>query len=233
MRRVTDHLPRRRWLAWMLLLAGLLMLGTAYELGQINAGHNRLRALERERGLSQELAAAKAENRQLREQVAVLETSAKVKAEAYRQVEARLTKLQARIQQQSEDIAFYQGIVGADQQAGLRVQDLKIEPGAGPDQYRLRLVLAQALRNDARIAGRVQLAVEGEQDGQPRTLELEELTGGAARTLDFSFRYFQNLQAELSFPRGFDPRRITVRLLPRGKNPRNVEESFDWRPAAG
>jgi len=233
MRRATDHLPRRRWLAWLLLLAGLAMLWTAYELGQANAGYNRLQALREKRRLASELTAAQTEAQRLREQLAVLSTESKVKAEAYRRVEIQLAELQARIQQQSEEIAFYQGIVGADQQAGLRVQDLQIEPGAGPDEFRLRLVLAQALRSDSRVSGRVELVVEGEQDGQPRSLALADLTGGGAKSLDFSFRYFQNLQAELRFPEGFDPRRVTVRLLPRGKRPRNVEESFDWRPAAG
>ena len=230
--RRTGSSPAGKTLAWVSVGLGLVLIWVAFELGQINAGHNRLSASQRESELRGDLIDVQQQNQLLRERIAVLETSEKVKAEAYRQVEDQLGTLQAEIQQQSEDLAFYRGIVGADQQAGLRVQNLEVVQGGEPGAFSLRMVLAQALRNDTRISGQVELALEGQQDGEALTLGLAELTSGAAARLDFSFRYFQNLQADVQVPAGFDPSRVTVRLLPRGKNRKDVEESFDWRPSA-
>lgn len=232
-RRPGEQSALSRALPWIALGLGLVLVWGAFELGQINAGHSRLAAIQRESALRSELLTSRQAVKALRERIAVLETGAKVSAEGYRQVEEQLAGLQARIQEQSEDIAFYRGIVGADQQAGLRVQNLEVVEGAEPGAYSLRMVLAQALRSDQRISGRVELAVEGQQEGKELSLGLAELTNGQSSELDFSFRYFQNLQAELIMPPGFDPARVTIRLLPRGKNREDVEESFDWRVTAG
>ncbi len=217
-----------RALAVVAVLAGLALIGVAYELGLRNAGYNRLAAGRREAGLRSQLLKQQSADKELRERIASLETAALVKAEAYRQVEGRLEELQARIQQQSEQLAFYQGIVGADQQAGLRVQDLEVLADEQPGTFSLRLVLAQALRSDRRISGRVELVVQGQQDGVPTSLSLAELTPDHTEKLHFSFRYFQNLTARLSMPEGFSPARVTVRLVPRGAKRKDVEKSFDW-----
>ncbi|HHQ13736.1 MAG TPA: hypothetical protein ENK16_01795 [Chromatiales bacterium] len=234
-RRTGLHEPRLRGgrvLAVIAVLVGLALIGVAYELGQRNAGYNRIAASQREAALRRQLLDQQKTVSELKEKVASLETAAMVKAEAYRQVEDRLGELQARIQQQSEQLAFYQGIVGADQQAGLRVQDLEVLPGEQPGTFSLRLVLAQALRNDRRISGKVELVVQGQQDGQPASLSLADLTADRADNLNFSFRYFQNLTTELSLPDGFAPSRVTVRLRPRGSKRKDVEKSFDWPVAS-
>jgi hypothetical protein len=51
--------------------------------------------------------------------------------------------------------------------------------------------------------------------------------------LAFSFRYFQNLQADLVLPKGFAPARVTVKLTPDGKSAKPLEKSFDWAIQAG
>ncbi len=215
------------------LVIGLALVWAAFELGQSRAGHNRMQAIERQTELQRELLKVSRDNEALREQIALLETSDKINAEAYRRVESQLADLQDQVQAQSEDIAFYRGIVGADQQAGLRVQNFELLPGAEPGEFNVRLVLAQALRNKQAISGRVLLAVAGEQAGESVTLGMGQLRGGAAETLDFSFRYFQNLETELRVPEGFAPATVTVRLVPRGANRKDVEESFDWRVSNG
>lgn len=229
-RRVTGNsrIGFGRGLALAVLLIGLALVWTAYELGRSRAGYSRFDAQQRESALQNELLASQAETAELRERLALVETNGKIKEEAYRQVEERLADLQARIQQQSEDLAFYRGIVSADQQSGLRVQDLNVQAGPDPGAYSVRLVLAQALRNDKRITGKMELVVEGEQAGQPQALNLKELTGSSAASMNFGFRYFQNLQADVTIPEDFVPARVTIRLRPSGSSGKDVEESFDW-----
>jgi hypothetical protein len=221
---------------YVLLLALIIGLGTAwgvYELGQSRAGYNRFAAQARERELREQLIDLQTEGDRLREQVALLETDARIKGEAYRRLETDLVTLQDQIQSLSEDLAFYQGIVSVDEKEGLRVQDLVIASRSEPGAYTLSLVLAQALRKDRRISGSLELAVEGQLDNGPRSLGLAEISPDGAARLDFSFRYFQNLESELRMPAGFAPEKLTVTLRPKGKNAKPVEQVFSWRVQGG
>jgi len=214
---------------------GLTLLFLIYQFGQMRAGHNRLAAGQRFSELKGEFIASQDANQKLSEQVAILETNEKVKAEAYRRVEAQLTELQATILEQQEDLAFYRGIVSSDQQTGLRIQDFALSAAPDKESYILRLVLAQAIRNDRRVSGRVDLSVEGTRDGESITLDLKELTGEAQNfePLKFSFRYFQNLQADLVLPDGFAPVRVIVKLTPKTKSVKVIEKIYEWSAQTG
>jgi hypothetical protein len=240
--KVTKPVPRRvgvspppsgPLLPLILIGCGLAGAFFAYELGQIRAGYNRLESEQRYAALQKELIALQEDNVARRERVALLETSEKINAEAYRQVEAQLIELQARILKQQEDLAFYEGIVASDQTAGLRIQDFALVPGVDDSAFSLRLVLAQALRNDREVSGYIELAVQGTRGGEPLTLDLRDLAASEDERLDFSFRYFQNLEADLVLPKGFAPERVIVKLTPKGKAVKAVEESFAWRVKAG
>jgi hypothetical protein len=216
------------------LLVGLGIIWAAYELGQIRAGYNRFQAQQRYIVLEREFNAMQEETAKLSQKVVLLETSEKIDTEAYRRVEEQLADLQEEILNQREDLAFYRGIV-ADQQTGLRIQDLELLRGADASSFTMRLVLAQAIRADRRVSGYVELNVEGIRDGQELTLGLADLAGqaGGDSRLAFSFRYFQNLRADLVLPKGFAPARVTVKLTPNGKSAKPLEKSFNWAVQAG
>ncbi len=217
------------------LFCALIVVWVAYELGQIRAGHNGFEARQRQSALQDRIDDVRAENDELRRQVAIVETGKKIDVEAYRQVEQRLAELQDEILAQQEDLAFYRGIV-ADQQTGLRVQDLELLAGANEYSFSLRLVLAQAMRASQRISGSVRLQVEGTRDGQTLTLGLPELgvVEEQRRSLSgFAFRYFQNLEADLVLPEGFAPTRVIVTLTPKGKQAKPVEKIFAWAVRPG
>ena len=216
------------------LFIGLGIIWAAYELGQIRAGHNRMQARQKYALLEGEFNSLQEEALALNEKVVLLETSEKIDTEAYRRVEGQLAGLQEEILTQQEDLAFYRGIV-ADQQTGLRIQDLNLSRGADASSFTMRLVLAQAIRADRRISGYVEFNVVGTRDGKELTLSLTDMLGpneGESR-LAFSFRYFQNLQTELVLPDGFAPARVTVKLTPNGKSAKPLEKSFDWTIQAG
>ncbi len=209
-------------------ICGLGIVGASYELGQRRAGYDRLAAFEQERMLRGEAVEQRNLIDELRQQVAMLETDAKIKAEAYRLVETRLGELQGKIQAQSEDLAFYQGIVSVDERQGPRVQDVLLSPGKAEGAVVLRMVLAQALRNGQRVTGKLEVAVAGQRDGEPAVIGLKELAGESDGQLDFSFRYFQNLKSELRVPADFSPENVKITLRPKGGRAKTVEQAFAW-----
>jgi cell division protein FtsB len=98
----------------MRLLIGVLALAVLYlvfEFGRIQAGYNVVDAAAQRGGLKAEIASLEAETGRLEEQIVMLETEAEIERVAYKDVEASLVELQAKIQEQQDAIAFYRGIV--------------------------------------------------------------------------------------------------------------------------
>lgn len=212
------------------IVCALIVVWVAYEFGLIRAGYNGFEARKRYAGLEARLDEMRGQNEELHRKLALLETGKKIDQEAYRQVEQQLVTLQDKILSQREDLAFYRGIV-ADQETGLRVQDLELQAGDDASSFSLRLVVAQAMRATQRISGSVDLQVEGTRDGKPLTLGLADLGVAAEQRkamASFSFRYFQNLQADLVLPDGFVPTRVIVKLTPKDHRTKSLKKTFDW-----
>jgi len=166
----------------------------------------------------------------LKQEIAILETNREVDRVSYEEVEASLTQLQVKIQEQRDAIAFYRGIVSpSDGNSGLRVQDLKLTRGKAEREFNLRLVLVQAMKHDRKVSGDVSLSVVGSQDGAETTYVLTQLLPDEAdRGWAFSFRYFQDFERQLVLPDGFTPERITVEVRSKTRSISSIEESFDW-----
>lgn len=201
-----------------------------YELGRYQAGYSLL-DLRNERVAAQTaLAERDASIEELRRQLTLLETSREIDRETYAEVEKNLSQLQARIQAQEEELAFYQGIVSPDDGvAGLRIQSLEVSPADAEQRYTLRMVLVQAIIHDRRVSGTVRLNVAGTRDGQPMDLDLGDLApDGAPDDLAYAFRYFQDLEREFVLPVGFEPDRLDVEIWPREPRGQEVSHSFEW-----
>jgi len=206
-----------------------------YEFGRIQAGYNLVDAAGERSAYEHRIDGLEDEISALKEQVALLETHRDIDREAYREVEASLTELQAKIQEQRDAIAFYRGIVSpADGNKGLRVQDLELTRGKNEREYNVRLVLVQALKHDRKVSGNVNLTIEGELDGVEKTYSYAELLPDEAkREWAFSFRYFQDFNRQVVLPDGFTPERVNVEVQSRTRSISSIEESFAWTTSQG
>ena len=217
-----------------LLLSGavclVLLVGfVSYELGQNRAGFSRIDALESATILEAEQKKLTKENKVLREQIAVLETSVKIDREAYRKVETQQVDLQRRILEQQEDIEFYKGIVNENDGTGLRIQDFRVSQGLGAREFGLRLVLAQAFRSTKLVSGHVEMVFEGLREGEPVRMALSDLVSNIGTgKLGYSFRYYQDLKADVVIPADFVPERVHVIVRFKGENSKTVEDFFVW-----
>ena len=206
-----------------------------YEFGRIQAGYNLVDAAGERAAYEERIEELEDEISALKEQVALLETHRDIDREAYREVEASLTDLQAKIQEQRDAIAFYRGIVSpADGNKGLRVQDLELTRGKNEREYNIRLVLVQALKHDRKVSGNVNLTIEGDLDGVEKTYSYAELLPDEAEAAwAFSFRYFQDFNRQVVLPDGFTPQRVNVEVQSRTRSISSIEESFSWMTGQG
>ena len=229
---VTTHQPHRTRFFWGALALAVLVGGYGlYEWGQLQGGYNWLKSRQQVEELTAELNALQIRNTQLREQIALLETTREIDREAYAEVEASLIGLQTEIQKNREELTFYQGIVSPEEGAsGLRIQNLEVERYPGRSLYRLRLILVQHSRHDRRVTGVVTLSVDGASDGTPVSYDLKDLLPEAESdtAMKFSLKYFQDFERDVILPANFVPDRVTVEINPKGRRSEIVRQSFDW-----
>ena len=227
---VKPHRPRRTRVMWgILCLAALIGGFLLLEYGQYRGGFNKTMAAREQEQLNSRIAAISNENDRLRERIALLETSLQVDHEAYDQVENTLSDLQREIQQQQEELAFYRGIVSPPPgTTGLHIREFELSAGPQDSLYRLRLVLVQASQYDRRVSGVVSLTVDGAKNGMPVSYALADLMRESTKPLDFSFRYFQDIERDLILPADFVPDRVNVEVSPRGRGAKIIRQSYDW-----
>ena len=206
-----------------------------YEFGRIEADYNIVDATNERDAYEDRIAGLEKEIVSLKEEIALLETHRDIDREAYDEVEASLTALQAKIQEQTDAIAFYRGIVSPeDGAAGLKVQDLELTRGEEEHSYNVRLVLVQSLKHDRKVSGDVNLSIEGEQAGSTVTYEYGQLLPQDAESnWPFSFRYFQDFDRKIVLPDGFTPERITIEVRSRTRSIDSIEESYSWTTSPG
>lgn len=221
----------RAVLAVMIVVVGYLV----FEFGRIQANYNIVDAAKERQAYGDRIAALQDDIVALKQDVALLETHRDVDREAYKDVETSLAALQAKIQEQTNAIAFYRGIVSpADGTAGLRVQDLKLTRGQSERAYNIRLVLVQSLQHDRKVSGDVSLSIDGEMDGATTTVSYSQLLpADATAGWPFSFRYFQDFDREIVLPDGFTPEKITIEVRSKTRSISSIEESYSWTISPG
>lgn len=204
-----------------------------FEFGRIRADYNIIDAAEDRQAYQQQIEGLENEISALKQEVALLQTHKQIDAEAYEVVEASLTELQQKIQEQQDAIAFYRGIVSPkDGGRGLKVQDLRLTKGREEGQYHVRLVLVQVLQHDRSVKGEVDFSIEGDQDGEAKIYKLADLLPeNADSTWAFQFRYFQDFDRELILPEGFTPEKVNVEVVSRTKSIASIKQSYVWQSA--
>jgi uncharacterized small protein (DUF1192 family) len=214
-----------------LVIGGYLL----FEFGRLQADYNIVDAASEKQALIREISTLDDEIAALKQEIARLETHREIDREAYEVVEADLADLQRKIQEQTDAIAFYRGIVSPkDGSRGLKVQDLKLSRGNDERHFNLRLVLVQVMQHDRSVKGEVNFTIDGAQDGVAKTYKLAELLPEEGNSnWPFAFRYFQDFDRELVLPEGFTPERINVEVISRTKTIANVKQSFDWIATLG
>lgn len=224
---------QRPWLRRLIWIAGVAVLPLAlylmYELGRFDGGYDRLTVGQRRRELEVEIERLQKANAELRAQVAELETGHVSHQQESAELARSVAELQAQVARQSQDLAFYRGIVGSTIGAPtIKVQRFQVEAGTVPRHHRLRLVLVQAVRPDNVVAGTVALTVQGTENGKPVTYSLGRLTADGRDQLPFSFRYVQDLDQEIVLPDGFQPARVSIEVRASGRSGAPFNQSFDW-----
>jgi hypothetical protein len=238
MLRKNDGAPlivRRRAPALRITLLVAAVLGTlfaayvVYELGRYDAGYDRQAAAQHRTELEVRIEHLDADNRQLRTQLAELDTIRVGRAREQAEVARAMGELQAQVARQSQELAFYRGVVAQGASAlGIKIDQLHITAGSRPATFVVHLSLVRSGRADTSAAGTVQLSLEGTADGGAKSLDLAALTAGRVRELRYNFRYLQSLEQELMVPLAFKPEQLAVEVQPARHDVAPLSKTFLW-----
>lgn len=115
---------------------------------------------------------------------------------------------------------------GGAQAPGVSVHSLMVRATDDARAFQFALTLSQNLKSNRQASGKVEISISGAQGERSARLGLAEL-GGTGSSLDFSFKYFQQLAGLFMLPEGFKPASVRLRVQPEGGAP--VEREFMWK----
>lgn len=202
----------------------------SFQLGRYEAGYSIMDQHRQQEQFNKIVADKDATIDQLRRKQAILKTSQAIDRETYDRVKSNLSRLQTKIQNQAEELAFYRGIVSpGDGKAGLRVTDLEVKATDAERHYMLRFVLAQAIVGNRHVSGRIRVTLAGSMGKREAEFDLGQLSDTKSRDqITYAFRYFQSFQRELTLPAGFQPSMVEVDIVPNGAGGEPITQSFEW-----
>ena len=224
-----GSLARRILVALATVLIGLFGLYVIYELGRYNAGYDRQAVAQQRTELEVRIEHLEADNRSLRTKLAELDTIRLGRAREQAEVARAMGDLQAQVAKQSQELAFYRGVVAQGAaNLGVKIEDLRIAASSQPNLYLVHMALVRSGRAETLAAGTLLLTVDGEFAGGDKTLDLPTLTGGRQQSLRYDFRYFQDFDQELTLPAGFKAAHLVVEVHSNRKDVTPLSQTFLW-----
>jgi hypothetical protein len=210
-------------------LIALFGVYVVYELGRYDAGYDRQAVAQQRTELEVKIEHLEAENRGLRTKLAELDTIRLGRAREQAEVARAMGDLQAQVAKQSQELAFYRGVVAQGAATlGLKIEDLRVTPAPQPNVYVAHMALVRSGRAETRAAGTLEISVDGELAGAAKTLDLATLTGGRQRDVRYDFRYFQDFDQELTLPAGFKAAHLVVEVHSSRRDVTPLSQTFLW-----
>jgi hypothetical protein len=233
---VRTYAPARRYL---MLAAAVLLAAAAfflsYELGRHQAGFDGIAAARERASLEDRIADLEVQAHELRVQQAASESAQVAQGRERTELAATIGELQASLGRAQQDLEFYRAIANpqAARNAVVRVQQFQVHTDdAATHAFTLRFALNRPTRPEESTSGVLVISVDGERGGAAASLDLAALTAGKLRQLPYSFRYFTNIEQQLSLPGDFKPERVTFEIRPARSGVAPYRQSFVWIPDA-
>ena len=195
---------------------------------------NQLSSSEDSRLLWEVNQSLETENKQLREQVVILERATQIDNQTAISLQNDIRLLQDQVYRLKGELEFYQGIMSSTTDSkGLNVQGLHIVPTDQERLYRFKLVLTNVAKSDKVIEVTMDMSIEGMNEAGSKVLSLDEVIAGNKLNRDIKFKNFERIEGNLNFPEGFKPLRLVVDLRLKGAQKSTVKRVFEWPAKTG
>ena len=229
---VVPYRPRRRALFTTTLVIGVAVAafaGFIYGYYQTLLTQQSVQASEVQ--LGERLEEVQLENTELRQQVAILDTGSVMDQRATEEVQTTILTLRERVAQLEQDIVFYRQVVSEDTEStGLTIGQFDISATSDSNRFRYKLVMRQQdADGDTFLTGHVNVNLVGKQDDAQVILPLRDVTEDSDQLdIRLRFKFFQNIEGELTLPEGFIPERIQIAAVATDPVAKSINQNFSW-----
>lgn len=229
---VVPHRPLRRGLFWLGLVVAIgVSAAGGFIYGYYKTVLSQEIALQDQQELQQELERMQQENADLSRQINILDNTRSVDQQANLEVQATLRRLREQVAQLEQDVNFYRQVVSENlEETGLTIDEWELRATSDPQRFRYRLVLRQLdADGDSWLEGVANINVIGNSGLEQATLPLNELSDDTDQAdIKLRFRYYQNIEGEITLPEGFQPERVQVAAVSSNPVPKRINQDFDW-----
>lgn len=140
------------------------------------------------------------ENRQLRTQSIHVESQQQVTQVAQKDLAKDIAVLQEENVQLKEDIGFYKSILeDSSSVAVVKFHSIKVTKSSKAGEYLFRILLIQSGRHDKSVQGRLQLEMNGTENGKPVTKIIAAGTEPKG-SFKINFKYYQPVEGSFTVP---------------------------------
>lgn len=197
----------------------------AYDQGFMHGGQE-WQALSREvEALKSYHSKLKDEHVQLRKDKINLDNLFISKETLLKDLQAQLAQQQTDNEQLREENELFRHVMGADKaKIGLEISHFKIFPTVVDRTFHYEFIVSKNASHHVKSQGVVQMILHGTQDQEPQSITLGELSQHKEHRL--GFKYFQQIEGEITLPNGFTPERVSVKVVPDSKKVAKLEKSF-------
>ena len=170
------------------------------------------------------------ENSQLSQQSVIASKGAEVDRLANENVRKNIMDLRDHIAGLEEANSFYRSLMSPqDVTKGIHIGSVEIAPGRKANEYKLEVVVQQIAKTHRLVKGKLQVTVDGLEQGKVVSYAVNELSPGlASGDVKLRFKYFQTFTASLAMPQSFTPNQINISVKTSGKKPVSVNKSLSW-----
>lgn len=158
----------------------------------------------------------------------MLERTRQIEQETNRSLQDQVKQAQAERLALVKEGTYLKRLIQEGGRGAVRVHDLRLTPGDGPDLVRYVFTVTQLIPAYGESKGQIRLVVVGTQEGQERSLPVDKLPGADPVRLVMAFEHFQSFQGVFRLPSGFVPKQLVVTLDPEGEHLTATTESFPW-----
>jgi hypothetical protein len=245
---VMNIKPYRSWICPLLIVLCIIIMGAgglflwerniqdfrkgrqvviAQQLEEIDKARQVLeQAFQKNTTLEQQKADLIVKNKALQDKLATTMHTTQIDQKTYTQVLQSLNKLQVKNSDLKEELVFYQRLLTSPNlENPVEVSNFTLNNDNG--LYPYKLVLTQLTRALKLAEGTIKIQLIGEIRGKTKRLKMKEITKNAINSLRYQLLYFQRIENKLMLPKGFKPRIVIIRLLPKDQEYAN-EVHFKW-----
>lgn len=204
-------------------------------LGMMQAEFRGRDAVQTRAVLEEQVETLRSDNDRLRQTLLQLERGRSIDEQTIREAQRTIMQLQTDLSQMNSDLGFFKNIMApGDVEKSLQVQRMLLIPANRENSFVYKLSLTQIGDNSSYVGGQVNVNVLGKRGDEPVSIPLKDVSQEVEKIgIIFRFRYFQDIEGELTLPDGFTAEAVEVIAQAEGDKAVRVERTFEWRKLIG